>query len=424
MSEHLNGWTWEPLNNLAHIVSGGTPSRNVEEFWGEEINWVTPTDISKTIGNYINETKETISIQGLASCSASLVPKGTILLTSRATIGEAKIAAKEMSTNQGFKNLIPKDKVVGLFLFYQTMLHKNELLKLAAGSTFLEIGRKDIGRMRLPVPKDPKRQHKIAAILETVDEAIERTLALIGKYEQVKTGMMQDLFTRGLTPDGKLRPPRSEAPDLYQETSIGWIPKDWGVRPASELCHKIIDCKNRTPPVTAGGYPVIRTSNVRHGRFIDVGLDFTDHASYVVWTARGAPIVGDIVITREAPVGEVCAIPKRHPHACLGQRMMLYRTNPAEVDKSYFLHVLQSQRLRNYLDLISGGSTVGHVKVGEIRELPIPTPTSLAEQTEIAKIIERQADYLGVLGDDLQKLRQKKSGLMQDLLTGKVPVEA
>jgi len=343
-----------------------------------------------------------------------------IIVARKGSLGRPHFSAGPYWASDTTYAVIPIAPTSPKWLYYQ--LCNFELEKLNEATGVPSISRDLLSRVNFP-EQTPDQQKKIATILETVDEAIERTQALIGKYEQVKAGMMQDLFTRGLTPDGKLRPPRHDAPDLYQDTPIGWIPKDWEVRPASELCHNIIDCKNRTPPVTAGGFPVIRTSNVRRGRFIDVGLNFTDHASYVVWTARGAPIVGDIVITREAPVGEVCAIPERHPYACLGQRMMLYRTNPAEVDKFYFLHVLQSQRLRNYLDLISGGSTVGHVKVGEIRELPIPTPTSLAEQAEIAKIIERQAEYLGVLGDDLQKLRQQKSGLMQDLLTGKVHVE-
>lgn len=318
--------------------------------------------------------------------------------------------------------LMVKNEMNPSFLYYFLSLNFEWIQNRRTGTGIPHVP-KDLGRiLRVRFPWEEDHQKKIATILETVDEAIEGTEAMIGKYEQVKAGMMQDLFTRGLTPDGKLRLPRHEAPDLYQESPIGWIPTDWEVQPASELCLKIIDCKNRTPPVTSDGFPVIRTSNVRHGRFIDVALNYTDQASYVVWTARGAPVVGDIVITREAPVGEVCLIPERHPNACLGQRMMLYRPNPVEVDQSYFLHVLQSQRVRNYLDLISGGSTVGHVKVGEIRELPIPKPTSFDEQIKIALHIERQAEYLEALRENLQKLRQQKSGLMHDLLTGTVPV--
>jgi type I restriction enzyme S subunit len=147
---------------------------------------------------------------------------------------------------------------------------------------------------------------------------------------------MHDLFTRGVLPNGQLRPPREQAPDLYRETAIGWVPKEWHFTTCAAVCEKIIDCKNRTPPEMPDGFPVIRTPNVRNGEFVDDELLYTDERSYRIWTARGKPQSGDIVITREAPVGEVCMIPERHPNACLGQRMMLYRPNQVLIDPRFF----------------------------------------------------------------------------------------
>lgn len=233
---------------------------------------------------------------------------------------------------------------------------------------------------------------------------------------------MHDLFTRGVLPNGQLRPPRSEAPELYQETALGWIPTEWRFTTCEAVCEKIIDCKNRTPPETPDGYPVIRTPNVRDGEFVDAELAFTDKKSYDVWTMRGKPLVGDIVITREAPVGEVCMIPERHPNACLGQRMMLYRPNPELIDSRYFLYALQSKQIKNRLELISGGSTVGHVRVGDIRTLWMFMPESSREQTQIADALDGARDRLKREAAQLEKLQKQKLGLMQDLLTGRVPV--
>lgn len=227
---------------------------------------------------------------------------------------------------------------------------------------------------------------------------------------------MHDLFTRGVTPDGRLRPTREQAPELYKESPLGWIPKEWEVKPCSEICTSIIDCKNRTPPITTDGHPVIRTPNVRDGEFVWNDLNYTDAESYVVWTARGKPQAGDIVITREAPVGEVCMIPEDLQDPCLGQRMMLYRPNPELVHAVYMLHALQSPRLQKYLDVISGGSTVGHVKVGEIRSLLLPCP-NLGEQFVIAEALNAVRSELSSAADCKLKLSQKKQGLMQDLLT-------
>jgi type I restriction enzyme, S subunit len=266
-------------------------------------------------------------------------------------------------------------------------------------------------------------QQRIATIVTNVDNAIESTEALIEKHQQIKAGLMHDLFTRGVLPDGSLRPSRQDAPDQYQLTKAGWIPVDWSLTTCEAVCERVIDCKNRTPPETHDGFPVIRTPNVRHGEFVDDELVFTDARSFATWTSRGKPMVGDVVITREAPVGEVCMIPERHPNACLGQRMMLYRPDVKLIDPRFFLFALQSNQIQSRLDLISGGSTVGHVRVGDIRTLWMFQPKSMREQECIAAALYRASRRLTselVLRD---KLRQQKLGLMQDLLTGKVAVK-
>lgn len=282
---------------------------------------------------------------------------------------------------------------------------------------------KDLGKiLQVKFPAAIQEQQKIVHILQTIDQAIEKTEQLIEKYQQIKAGLMHDLFTRGIGADGKLRPPREQAPELYQETPIGWIPKDWALRTCEDVCERIIDCKNRTPPITPDGFPVIRTPNVRNGEFVDAELVYTDLSSYEIWTARGKPKPGDIVITREAPVGEVCKIPERHFQACLGQRMMLYRTNPENIEADFFLYALQSVPIQNRLDLISGGSTVGHVRVGDIRSLWMFVPDSRVEQNLIANMLNSVVRKLECQRESLYKLQKQKSGLMHDLLTGKVPV--
>lgn len=300
---------------------------------------------------------------------------------------------------------------------------QKQFYKKCSGSTRYTLTIPAFRSVICKIPKSNTIQREIAKYLDTIELAIEKTEALIEKYQNIKAGLMHDLFTRGITDEGKLRPPREEAPELYQETPIGWIPKDWVLTTCSNVCEKIIDCKNRTPPIIPDGYPVIRTPNVRHGEFVDVELVFTDYHSYLIWTARGKPQIGDIVITREAPVGEVCMIPERHQSACLGQRMMLYRTNSLKVEPYYFLFALQSEAIQNRLDLISGGSTVGHVRVGDIRDLWIFYPSSRSEQIKIGSSLKSISEKIENEKKQKTKLLMQKSGLMYDLLTGEVEVK-
>ncbi|MDP1786299.1 restriction endonuclease subunit S [Nitrosomonas sp.] len=203
----------------------------------------------------------------------------------------------------------------------------------------------------------------------------------------------------------------------YKQTEVGVIPKDWVVVTATQACDLVVDCKNRTPPVIPDSdFAVARTPNVRDGRFILDELRFTDEVSYHEWTARAVPQFGDIMITREAPLGEVCAVPEGRK-LCLGQRMMLYRPAPARTDSTYLIYSLLSAPVKENLLRKIGGSTVGHAKVDDIRFLQIPFPP-LPEQRAIAAALSDVDALLAKLDQFIAKKRDLKQAAMQQLLTG------
>ncbi|MCT0212544.1 MULTISPECIES: restriction endonuclease subunit S [unclassified Synechococcus] len=203
----------------------------------------------------------------------------------------------------------------------------------------------------------------------------------------------------------------------YKQTEVGVIPEEWEVVTATEACELVVDCKNRTPPVVPDSdYAVVRTPNVRNGQFVIEDLRFTDEASFREWTARAVPQFGDILITREAPLGEVCAVPEAR-NVCLGQRMMLYRPSPTKTETGYLLYSLMSVPVRVNLLRKIGGSTVGHAKVDDIRYLQLPLPP-LPEQRAIATALSDVDALLGALDRLIAKKRDLKQAAMQQLLTG------
>ena len=207
-------------------------------------------------------------------------------------------------------------------------------------------------------------------------------------------------------------------PEGYKMTEVGVIPRDWEVTTAIQICELVVDCKNRTPPVIEGGdYAVVRTPNVRNGNFVWEDLRFTDVLSFREWTARATPQAGDILITREAPLGEVCLVPLDIP-VCLGQRMMLYRPDPTKVSSSFLLYALMSPGVQGNLLKKIGGSTVGHAKVDDIRYLQVPLPSVITEQQAIAEALSDADALVESLEQLLVKKRQIKQGAMQELLTG------
>ena len=187
-------WERRRLGELADIKNGATPSTQIGAYWNGPIPWCIPTDITATPGKYLLAAERSITEAGLASCAASLLPVGALLLCSRATIGEIKIATSPVCTNQGFKSLVCKDNVFNEFLYYLLLTLKPQMIERATGSTFLEIGKRDVASIELSVPTYAE-QRAIAAILSDMDAEIAALERRRDKTCAIKQGMMQQLLT-------------------------------------------------------------------------------------------------------------------------------------------------------------------------------------------------------------------------------------
>ena len=187
-------WKMKRIGEVAEIMNGATPSTYVADYWNGTIPWCTPTDITGTPGKYLLKTDRSITAEGLASCGTNLLPVGSLLLCSRATIGEVKIASTQVCTNQGFKSLVCKSGVDNEFLYYVLLTLKQQMIERAIGSTFLEIGKRDIASILLMIPDEPE-QHAIATILSDMDAEIAVLERRRDKIKAIKQGMMQQLLT-------------------------------------------------------------------------------------------------------------------------------------------------------------------------------------------------------------------------------------
>lgn len=183
-------WEKKKLRELCEIVGGGTPETNKEEYWNGDIQWFTPTEIKS---DFVTKSIRKITELGLQKSSAKKLPIGTILLTTRATIGEAAIAMEECTTNQGFQSLIVKEGNNNIFLFNWIKENKHELVSRANGSTFPEISKSEIEKISLIIPSLPE-QTKIANFLSAIDEKITRTENQILKTQEWKKGLLQRMF--------------------------------------------------------------------------------------------------------------------------------------------------------------------------------------------------------------------------------------
>ncbi len=152
-----------------------------------------------------------------------------------------------------------------------------------------------------------------------------------------------------------------------------------------DLC-AIIDCEHKTAPTEEFGLPLIRTPNIGTGRLILENVQRISENTYRLWTRRGEPKPGDLIMAREAPVGNVAIVPNDEK-VCLGQRTVLIRVKDVGVDANYLNYLLNSSAMNTYLNLISNGATVGHLNVTDIRRLSLPTLPNKSNQRKIAAVL-------------------------------------
>lgn len=422
-------WRELPLANLAAINSGGTPSTENADFWGGDIPWVTPTDITACKTNYLFDTANRITKSGLHSCSAKLLPAGSILFTSRATVGVSRIAGIPVCTNQGFKSLTPSAETDGKFLYYQVQRLRGAFERYAAGSTFPEINKKDTARVLIPHPTDVRVQQKIATILSTIDTAIEQTEALIEKYQHIKAGLMHDLFTRGVLPNGQLRPPREQAPELYQETAIGWIPREWEVVWMNTLAE---DRKGSTTIGPFGsdlvatdyqqeGVPIVFVRDVKES-----GFEWNSNTYVSPRKARQLAAhkvaAGDVLASKMGlPPCVSCLYPDWMPDGVITADMIRLSPDKKSVNGHWLTSAINQDRVKRQIAAITAGVTRPKVTLADFRKIRVAKPP-LAEQNQISDKLKMTQSMLNTELVRVSKLETQKLGLMQDLLTGKVEV--
>ena len=194
-------WSTYHLSDIAEVVGGGTPDTTVSSLWNGDIQWFTPTEVGHQ--KYVSKSARTITQLGLQKSSAKKLPAGSILLSSRATIGECSIAQRECTTNQGFQNLIPKKDTNNEFLYYLAQTKKHHFIKYASGSTFLEISNSEIKKTKCTVP-GTEEQTQIAAFLSALDDRIAVQNKIIEDLKVLKKELCNDHF-KSVLHDASLR---------------------------------------------------------------------------------------------------------------------------------------------------------------------------------------------------------------------------
>lgn len=175
------------------MVSGATPRRDTPEYWDGDISWVTPKDLTNLSNSVLQDTPEKISAVGLKSCSARILPKGSVLFSSRAPIGLVAIAGRDMATNQGFKSLVPGDDVDSKYLYWCMKHMSKRIQDLGRGATFTEVSKSIVEEVEVPVPPLDE-QRRIAAILDKADALRRKRAEALKLTDQFLQSTFLEMF--------------------------------------------------------------------------------------------------------------------------------------------------------------------------------------------------------------------------------------
>ncbi len=394
-------WDLYQVSNICAVINGGTPSTSNPEYWiNGIIPWCTPTDITREKGKYLTQTEKSITEKGLIKSSANLLPIGTLLLCSRATIGEIKIAQKAICTNQGFKSLVCKPNVYNEFIYYKFLTLRLKLLEFSTGSTFLEISKKDISNLKIALP--PLAEQKaIAATLSDMDALIENLGQLIQKKRDMKTSTMQQLLT------GQKRLPgfagnwhvKYLAQDSYLKARIGWQ----GLTTAEYLEN--------------GNYVLITGTDFHNGKVSWNTCHYIEKARYE--QDKNIQVkIEDILLTKDGTIGKVAYIDHLSYPATLNSGVFVIRPINNSYYPLYFYYILRSKIFKDFLNKLQAGSTINHLYQKDFTHFSFNAPP-FKEQKAIAAVLCDMDAEIEALEQRLEKTRAIKQGMMQELLTGR-----
>lgn len=383
------GWKLSTLGEECEIIGGGTPKRNNPDYFSGDTPWATPTDVTALDGLYISTTKETVTPEGIASSSTKLLPEGTVLLTSRATIGFTAIAVVPICTNQGFANFICKNNLIPEYLAYWLPTRKELMFREAGGTTFKEISKGALKKFEIPVPPI-EEQHHIVDILKRAD-GIRR----LRKQAQVTAHqLIPALFI-----------------DMFGDPATN--PKSWPIGTIGDCISQAQYGTSKKAHEHCSGLPLIRMGNVLTNGDLDlqdlkyVELDEKDQTKYQLET-------GDILFNRTNSkdlVGKT-GIWKGDFEAVAASYFIVARTDRNKILPTYlWIYMNTAFMKRRLFDTARGAIGQSNINAKELKAFSIPMPP-----IELQEIFETRLDGIRSIIGQQEAAQSGSESSFQSLL--------
>ena len=396
-------WKEVTLSEIGTIVGGATPSTKNTSFYDGNIPWLTPKDLSVNSNKYILRGERNITEAGFKSCSCKMLPKGSVLFSSRAPIGYVAITANDMCTNQGFKSVIPNEETDSEFLYYLLKYNKDNIASQGSGTTFAEVSGKTMKEIEVMVPKETDDQRRIASILSSLDRKIELNNKINADLEEMAQAIFKNWFV-DFEPfkDGK-----------FVDSELGMIPEGWKVGRLTEIASYMngLAMQKFPPENNEDSLPVLKIKELGQG-FCGTDSDRCScnikdeckvHNGDVIFSWSGTLLV-------DVWCGGDC-----------GLNQHLFKVTSKEYPK-WFYYYWTKHHLQEFIHIAKDKAvTMGHIKRGHLEEamVAIPDNDSMEKAHELFEPILSKMISLRLESSRLSLLRDT---LLPRLMSGEIEI--
>lgn len=410
-------WKCSKVKFCFSLVNGSTPESSDYDCWDGDIKWITPADMSDT--GTISHGERFITKYGYNSCGTTMLPVGSIVISSRAPIGKINITTTELCTNQGCKSLIRTGD--NRYFYYLLLAGQHELSLLGRGTTFLELSTYDLNGLGLVTPAEDEQQaiadflDKECAQINSITTDLEKQIALLQQY---KKSLITETVTRGLDTSVPMK-----------DSGIEWtskIPCHWEIKRFKYLCEYITDGSHFSPETTDEGYPYITAADVK-----GVGLDYDaakkiSQQDFISLQKAGCrPRKGDVLLVKDgATTGRIGMVTSEKPCVVLSSVAILRA--PDNMDARYLRYLMESDFVQAQIQASMAGSAMPRTVLSKIINYwGIACPKE--EQKEICDFLDKKCGYIETIIETKQvqqsTIKQHKKSLIYEYVTGKKRVK-
>ncbi|MFZ7335753.1 restriction endonuclease subunit S [Comamonas jiangduensis] len=405
-------WTVTAIKRVCTVVGGSTPKSDQEAYWDGDITWVTPADLSRLTGFEIHDSMRTITAEGLASCGTTIVPEGSVILSTRAPIGSLGIAAKALCTNQGCKALVPNGPNPRLLAYLLTA--SNEALNVRGkGTTFLELSGDELGAFVVPLASVPE-QTAIATFLDhetaKIDALVAEQEKLINLLQEKRQAVISHAVTKGLNPNIPMKDSGVEW--------LGEVPEHWEVIPAKRVASIFVPQRNKPDLNADGDGHFWVTMEQMHSEEINSAeLTVTEVAARDAGTRilpAGAVVASCVGSFGLAAINSVDVI--------INQQLQAFIPNN-HVDARFLRHCVVIAKC--YFEQIGTAATIAYVNQLGFANMPMPLPPEEEQHQIVAFLAVESVKFDTLMAEArtaITLLQERRTALISAAVTGQIDV--